>query len=95
MIRLVVKYQLREGLREEFLGKVKGEGLQSASEKDAGNIQYDFYLSEKDPNELVLLEAWESDEAIGAHCEAPHFKRMREVEKEYAESVNVEKYVSE
>ena len=43
MIRLVVKYQLREGLREEFLGKVKGEGLQSASEKDAGNIQYDFY----------------------------------------------------
>ena len=44
MIALNVTYQCRPGKRDEFLGKVLAEGIDTASRAEPGNFRYAFYL---------------------------------------------------
>jgi quinol monooxygenase YgiN len=45
--------------------------------KENGCISYDMHQSVTDPQRLVLVERWESREALTAHFETPHFKAWR------------------
>jgi quinol monooxygenase YgiN len=45
--------------------------------KEAGCISYDMHQSVTDPQRLVLVERWESREALTRHFETPHFKAWR------------------
>ena len=54
----------------------------SLNEED-GCIRYDYYLSEKDPNELLLIEQWESKEDQQVHLTQPHMAAMRKFKDDY------------
>jgi quinol monooxygenase YgiN len=45
--------------------------------KENGCISYDMHQSVTDPQRLVLVERWESREALTRHFETPHFKAWR------------------
>jgi quinol monooxygenase YgiN len=45
--------------------------------KEDGCISYDMHQSVTDPQRLVLVERWESREALTRHFETPHFKAWR------------------
>jgi quinol monooxygenase YgiN len=45
--------------------------------KEDGCISYDMHQSVTDPLRLVLVERWESREALARHMETPHFKAWR------------------
>ena len=51
---------------------------------------YDYYLSDKDPNELLLVEKWESKGAQQMHCETPHAKRLQEIKALFVNSTELE-----
>ena len=50
---LNVTYKCKEGMREKFLETIKAEGLDEASRAEAGNIKYDFYFADADPDDTV------------------------------------------
>ena len=60
MYTIYVKFTCLPQRREDFIEKVKLTGVLDAIRKENGCIKYDYYLSEKDPNELLLIEQWES-----------------------------------
>lgn len=95
MIRLIVRYHVKKDLRDEFYEAIIREGIDEASRKDPGNIQYDYYMYTEDDNEMVLLEAWESEEALSNHAKQPHLEVVRELGKQYCDNVTVEKYITE
>ncbi|MBD5259982.1 MAG: antibiotic biosynthesis monooxygenase [Bacteroides sp.] len=43
---------------------------------DKGCISYDFYQSLTNDDRFMILETWESEEALKAHSESDHFKRI-------------------
>jgi quinol monooxygenase YgiN len=45
--------------------------------KEDGCISYDMHQSVTDPLRLVLVERWESREALTRHFDTPHFKAWR------------------
>jgi len=45
--------------------------------KEEGCISYDMHQSVTDPQRLVLVERWESREALTRHFDTPHFKAWR------------------
>ena len=89
---LNVTYKCKKGMREKFLETIKEEGLDTASRSEAGNIKYDFYFADADPDELFLFEKWCDEEAVKSHNTEPHFKRFGELKAEFVLGTVFERY---
>ena len=89
MYTIYVVFKCFEGKREGFIKKIKEEGIVDLVRKENGCILYDYYFSEKDANEILLIEAWESQEAQQIHIAQPHMKRLREIKEDYVISTTL------
>ena len=72
MFGLVVNIQVKPEHTGEFLAAMLANALGSRTEP--GNIRYDVLQSADDPNHFVLYEIYESEQALAAHRETPHFQ---------------------
>ena len=92
MIVLNVTYKCRPGMREEFLKAIKAEGLDAASRAEEGNIKYDYYFADADPDVLFLLEHWRDEEAVRLHNAEPHFKRLGELKAGFVDETILDRF---
>jgi len=83
MYTIYVKFDCFDEKREAFIQKVKDTGVLDAIRKEDGCIKYDYYLSEKDANELLLIEQWETKKHQQIHIEQPHMALLREFKDDY------------
>ena len=83
MYTIYVKFTCLPQKREAFIEKVKQTGILDAIRAEDGCIKYDYYLSEKDPNELLLIEQWESKQHQQTHIAQPHMACLREFKNDY------------
>ncbi|MBR2926406.1 MAG: antibiotic biosynthesis monooxygenase [Clostridia bacterium] len=86
MYTIYVQFRCIPQRREAFVDRVKGEGILSAIRAEDGCLRYDYYFSETDENELLLIEAWESKRHQEVHIGQPHMARLREIKGEYIEN---------
>jgi quinol monooxygenase YgiN len=83
MYNIYVIFKSKDGLREQFIKKIREEGIVDEVLKEKGCIRYDYYFSEKDANEILLIEAWETKEDQQIHITQPHMARLREIKNDY------------
>ncbi len=76
----------KNGCREKFVSELNSSGIADMIRAEDGCIKYDFYFSEKNPNELLLIELWESREHQQVHLTQPHMDAYREIKAKYIES---------
>ena len=86
MYTIYVIYKSFSGKREAFIERVKAEGIADAVREESGCVRYDYYLSEKDPDEILLIEAWETKEHQQIHVEQPHMARFKKFKPDYIET---------
>lgn len=70
MIFIVVKYQVKPEAAESFMDRVKD--FTQATRAEPGNKFFEWSRSVEDPNEFVLVEAFD-DDAAAAHVNSAHF----------------------
>lgn len=83
MYIIYVKFDCSDNKREAFIEKMKDTGILDAIRAEDGCIKYDYYLSEKDTNELLLIEKWESKEHQQIHLTQPHMAKLKEFKNDY------------
>ena len=83
MYTIYVNFKCYEGKREAFVERVKKEGVLDAILAENGCGRYDSYFSDKDKNELLLIEAWETKEHQQIHLTQPHMDTLRSFKNEY------------
>lgn len=83
MYTIYVKFECLPKKREEFINRVKETGILEAIRNEDGCLRYDYYLSEKDPTELLLIEQWETKNHQQIHIEQPHMHKLREFKDDY------------
>lgn len=83
MYTIYVKFTCLPQKREAFIRRVRETGILQAIRREDGCIRYDYYLSEQDPCELLLLEQWQTREHQQIHLEQPHMAALREFKGEY------------
>ena len=83
MYTIYVNFKCHPEKRETFVEAMKKEGILSAIRAEDGCLRYDYYFSEADENELLLIEAWESKKHQQIHIEQPHMARLREIRDDY------------
>ena len=89
MYTIYVVFKCFEGKREEYIKTLHAEGIVEAVRAEDGCIRYDYYFSEKDPDEILLIEAWETKEHQKIHIEQPHMARLRELKGDYIVSTTL------
>jgi quinol monooxygenase YgiN len=67
---VVAKDETREELRRILSVQV------APTRAEAGCINYDFHVSEDDPNVFMLYENWRSKADLDAHLKTPHLEPL-------------------
>ena len=83
MYTIYVKFTCLPQKRAAFLERVKSIGVLEAIRAEDGCIRYDYYLSEKDENELLLIEQWATKEHQQIHLTQPHMDTLRSFKGDY------------
>ena len=89
MYNIYVIFDCVPGKREEYIKTLKSEGIVDAVRNEDGCIKYDYYYSEKDENQIVLVEIWKSKKHQEIHIEQPHMARLRELKPQYVLSTKL------
>ncbi|MBO5845516.1 MAG: antibiotic biosynthesis monooxygenase [Clostridia bacterium] len=83
MYTIYIQFKCYPEKREAFVEFMKQEGILAAIRAEDGCLRYDYYFSDSDRDELLLIEAWESKHHQQVHIGQPHMDRMREVKDDY------------
>ena len=71
----VVQFKVKAGKTADF-ERVFKEMQQGVRDHEPGNIYYDFYVDQKDPQLYVIVERYKDAAATTAHGESEHAKKM-------------------
>ncbi len=93
MIKVEVKYILKDGQRYDFCSAIFVQKIDVAARKESGNLKYDFDIPAEDENLLYLHELWETQEALDAHAQTEHYKALAELKAKYVEKTIIKKTV--
>ena len=83
MYRIYVVFDCIPGKREAFVKAVTEKGILSAVRAEDGCHRYDYYFSEADANQLLLIEEWETKRHQEIHIQQPHMTLLREMKSDY------------
>jgi len=89
MYTIYVKFTCVPGKREEYIKTLKAEGIVDEIRKENGCIKYEYYFSEGNPDEILLIEVWESKNHQEVHIEQPHMARLRELKPDFVLSTEL------
>ena len=92
MIVLNVTYKCKPDKRDDFLAQIISEGIDVACRADEGCVKYDYYFPADGSDELLLLEKWETAEALAKHAAQPHLARLKDLKEVYVDDVILEKF---
>ena len=94
MYTIYVIFKCIDGKREAFVERVRQEGILDAIRAEDGCIRYDYYYSEEDKNELLLIEAWETSEHQKIHITQPHMDKLRALKDDYIKSTKLGEFIA-
>ena len=75
MVNVTAVCYVKEENLAEFLSIAK-ELVEKTNTLDKGCVRYMMYKDTSDPLHFVMLEEWESQEALDVHMEAQHFVEL-------------------
>ena len=73
-VAVVVEEKINEGQLGEFVEYMR-EMIATTKQED-GCIAYDLYEAADGSGKVVMIEMWESKEALDRHMESDHFKKF-------------------
>ena len=83
MYTIYVVQKTKEGCREQFIRELYEAGVVAAIRAEDGCFRYDYYFSESNPTEILLLEAWETAQHQQTHLTQPHMDTLRAIKAKY------------
>ena len=95
MITVNLYYTGKDGNARKFAEEMEKSGTADKIRSEKGNIRYEYFFPMNDPETVLLIDAWESQEAIDAHHASPMMKTIADLRDRYDLHMKVERFVSE
>ena len=77
-----------------FAQEMESSGTAAAIRAEQGNIRYEYFFPMNDPETVLLIDAWESQEAIDVHHASPMMATIKELREKYDLHMKVERFAS-
>ena len=95
MITVNLYYTGENGNARRFAEEMESSGTADKIRAEAGNVRYEYFFPMKDSETVLLIDAWENQEAIDAHHASPMMKTIADLREKYDLHMKVERYISE
>lgn len=95
MITVNLYYTGTNGSARKFAEEMESSGTAGKIRAEEGNVRYEYFFPMNDPETVLLIDAWEDQEAIDVHHASPMMKTIIELREKYDLHMKVERYVSE
>ena len=93
-ITVNLRYSGVDGNALKFAEEMISSGTVDAIRAEEGNLRYEYYQSLDDPETILLIDSWASQEAIDAHHATPMMATIAALREKYDLHMTVERYTS-
>jgi len=91
-ITVNLRYTGTDGNALKFAEEMISSGTVDAIRAEEGNLRYEYYQSLEDPETILLIDSWASQEAIDAHHATPMMVTIAALREKYDLHMTVERY---
>ena len=91
-ITVNIKYTGVDGNALKFAEEMTASGTVAAIRAEEGNLRYEYYQSLDDPETVLLIDSWASQEAIDRHHATPMMATITALREKYDLHMTVSRY---
>ncbi|MBO4910680.1 MAG: antibiotic biosynthesis monooxygenase [Lachnospiraceae bacterium] len=95
MITVNLYYTGKNGNARRFAEEMESSGTADKIRAEEGNVRYEYFFPMKDPETVLLIDAWENQEAIDKHHASPMMQTIMGFREKYDLHMRVERFVSD
>lgn len=89
-LNILVTYIARDSeAAKDFVAELENSGAADKVRAEDGCIKYDYYFSAQNPEEVLLVEEWESAEHQKVHMTQPHMADVMSIKDKYIKDTQV------
>ena len=88
-----IYYTGENGAAKKFAEEMVSTGVVDRVRAEKGNLRYNYFFPMDDPETVLLIDRWESQEALDEHHESPMMKEIAELRDKYKLHMKVEQFV--
>lgn len=94
-ITVNIYYTGENGNARKFAEEMEQSGTIAAIRAEEGNIKYEYFYPKNDPETILLIDSWDSQEAIDKHHATPMMDKITELRNKYNLHMKVERYIED
>ncbi len=87
-----IYYTGKDGSARKFAEEMRARGLVEKIRAEKGNLRYDYFLPVDDGETVLLIDAWESEEALGLHHKSPMMAEIAALREKFHLKMRVQKF---
>ncbi len=95
MITVNLYYTGTNGNAAKFAEEMEKSGTADKIRSEKGNVRYEYFIPMNDPETVLLIDSWESQEAIDIHHASDMMQKIAELREKYDLHMRVERFVSD
>lgn len=94
-ITINLYYKGQNGAAKKFVDEMISSGTVKAIRAEVGNLKYDYFVKLDDPETVLLIDSWKSQDAIDLHHSSEMMKKIIELRNKYDLHMQVERYITD
>ncbi len=87
-----IYYTGTDGSARKFAEEMISSGLADRVRAEKGNLRYEYFFPAEDAETVLLIDAWENDEALDFHHKSPIMKEIAALREKYRLKMRVQKF---
>ncbi len=87
-----IYYTGTNGSAKKFAEEMLSSGLVEQIRAEQGNLKYEYFYPVEQPETVLLIDKWSSQDALDVHHKTPMMKQIAQLRKKYNLKMTVEKY---
>lgn len=95
MITVNLYYTGKNGSARRFAEEMESSGTADKIRAEEGNVRYEYFFPVKESETVLLIDAWEDQEAIDKHHASPMMQTIMDLREKYDLHMKVERFVSD
>ena len=83
------------GCAKRFAQEMMSEGIVKEIRAESGNRQYEYFFPAEDAETVLLIDRWESQEALDRHHASDLMEKIAALREKYSLHMRVERFVAD